>query len=172
MTPIARPEASEYSSYFAKYIALVPEEDLTALLAAQARETAELLEGVPATQAEYRYAPGKWNVKQVVGHVTDAERVFTYRALRFARGDTTSLPGYDENVWAQGADEGRTLEDLVGEFQAVRAATLAFARSLTAEACTRKGPANDAVVSVRALLYIIAGHERHHVALLRERYGL
>lgn len=169
--PLARPDASEYSAYFGKYIALVPDGDVLVHLAAQGKETASLLLGALG-KADHRYAPGKWSVKQVIGHVTDAERVFIYRALRFARGDRTPLPGFDEQAWAADGETGRTLEDLVAEFEAVRGATLAFARSLSAEATTRTGPANDATVSVRALLYITAGHERHHVALLRERYGL
>ncbi len=169
---LARPAPSEHDPYFAKYVALVPEGDLLDTLERQAGDTAAMLNGLTTEQAEYRYAPGKWSVKDVVAHVADAERVFTYRALRFARGDQTPLPGYDHDLWTAHADTAsRTLGSLVEEFQTVRNATLSFARSLTMESEARQGPANNAFVSVRALLYLIAGHEGHHVAILRERYG-
>jgi uncharacterized damage-inducible protein DinB len=170
---LARPAPSEHDPYFAKYVAFVPEGDFLAVLARQGEETAALLRGLTADQAEHRYAPGKWSVKEVVAHFVDAERVFAYRALRFARGDETPLPGYDHDLWTAHADTAsRTLESLIEEFITVRHATLSFARSLTVVSEQRQGPANNASVSVRALLYLIAGHELHHVAILRERYGI
>jgi len=121
----------------------------------------------------HRYAPGKWSVKEVVGHVTDAERVFGYRALRIARADTTPMPGFDENAWVPAANfDRRSMPELVAGYQAVRAATVALFSSFDEEALTRRGTANDQEVSVRALAHIMAGHELHHMTILRERYGL
>src|SRR4029077_5181557 len=119
----------------------------------------------------HRYAPGKWSIKEVIGHVSDAERVFSHRALRFARGDRTRLPGFDEKAYTPaGRFDARPLPDLAAELDAVRHATIALFAGLDSEALARRGPANNKEVSVRALAYIIAGHERHHVGILRERY--
>ena len=121
----------------------------------------------------HRYAPGKWSVKEVVGHMIDGERVFSYRALRVARADTTPLPGFDENAWVPAAHfDRRPMPDLVADYQTVRAATVALFSSFEEEALVRMGTANDQPISVRALAHMIAGHELHHVAILRERYGL
>jgi uncharacterized damage-inducible protein DinB len=172
MIRIPKPEAGEHDPYYGKYIALVGEDALAALRANSA-STPRLLSGVSESQALHRYQPGKWSVKEVVGHFTDAERVFAYRALRFARGDRTPLPGFDENAWApEGRFDRRSLPALVAEYSAVRAATIAFLASLEPELLTRRGVANDQEVSVRALAHIMAGHELHHVKILRERYKL
>lgn len=166
-----QPAASEYIAYYGRYIALVPDGDILAQLERQAAETARLLAGLSAELADHRYAPGKWSIKEVVGHVTDAERIFAHRALRFARGDTISLPGFDENAYVPAGEFGdRSLADLSAELRAVRAATLAMFRGFPEVAMTRMGVASDAAVSVRALAWISAGHELHHVKLLRERY--
>lgn len=168
---IARPQADEHAEYYAKYVAKVPEGDLVALLKEQADDTANLLTGVSPEQADYAYAPGKWSIKQVVGHIIDAERVFAYRAMRFARNDETELPGFDENSYVDNANFAqRSLADLLEEFRHVRASTIHFVKNLDPQALTRRGKASNNPVSVRALLYIIAGHERHHTALLREKY--
>ena len=168
---IQRPAAGEYFEYYGKYIALVPDGDLLALLRAQNAETASLLASVSPAKADFAYAPGKWTIKEVLGHLCDAERVFAYRAMRFARADVTALAGFDENTYVPAGQFGeRTLADLVEEFQAIRSATLHLARHLDGDALARRGTASGHPISVRALLYIIAGHERHHVALLRERY--
>ncbi len=170
-TVIERPRADEHSPYYAKYIASVPEGDLVELLREQIGETVELLQNVSADRANYAYAPDKWTIKEVVGHLADVERVMAYRALSFARADKADLPGFDENAWVPTANfAARTLPDLLEEFQAVRAATIEFVRHLGPEELTRRGSANQNDVSVRALLYIVAGHERHHAELLRERY--
>lgn len=171
--PIARPDASEVPAHHAHYVALVPEGDVVPLLESQRRETVALLRGLDEAAANRRYAPGKWSVKEVVGHVTDAERVFAYRALRFARGDATPLPAFDQDDWVPASGAGaRTMADLVEEYEAVRHATLALVRSLTPDTAARIGTASGSPVSVRALVHIIAGHERHHAAILRERYGI
>jgi hypothetical protein len=168
---IARPDVSEYAPFYAGYVSKVPDGDVLDLLARQADETAALLSGLSETQAAFRYAPGKWSVKQVVGHIADAERVFAYRALRIARADQTPLASFDENAWMPNANfDARTLADLLSELRAVRQSTLALYRSFTPEAVVRRGTASQKDISVRALVYITAGHERHHVGVLREKY--
>jgi len=168
---ISRPKADEHSEYYGRYIARVPDGDFVALLRDQFMDTTALLKDVSADRANYAYAPGKWTIKQVVGHLMDAERVFSYRALWFARNANTDLPGFEENDWANVANHSRrSLDDLVEEYKAVRAATVQFAKNLGADEQLRRGKANGEPISVRALLYIIAGHERHHGAVLRERY--
>lgn len=166
------PLPDEYAPYYARYIDRVPGGDITRTLEESARETDALLRSEPARAlAEYRYADGKWSVKEVVGHVTDAERVFAYRMLRIARGDTTPLPGFDENAYVPAGNFGaRTLDDLLEDFLAVRHATLRLVRGLPADAWTRRGTASDKTISVRALAFIIAGHELHHRAILEQRY--
>lgn len=168
---IPRPQADEHLEYYAKYVNRVPDGDLVSMLREQLIDTIALLRGLSDQQANGAYAPGKWTIKEVVGHLMDTERVMSYRALWFARAPGAELPGFDENAWTPAGNFGsRTLGDLLEEFEVVRAATIQFAKHLDADALTRRGKANGAEVSVRALLYIIAGHERHHVALLRERY--
>jgi len=168
---IPRPEPSEYLPYYETYISKVPKGDLLKVLEDQRRETQELLVGVSEAKALHRYAPGKWSIKEVVGHLTDSERVFCYRALAFGRADQNSLPGFDEKAWVPaGRFDARPLKDLAAEFDAVRRATIALFSGLDAEALARRGTANNNAITVRALVWIIAGHERHHVAILRERY--
>src|SRR4029077_14980404 len=160
-TPTPRPE--EHHEYYGRDLKL-PGDDALAALRAQSASTPRLLSGLSEAQALHRYAPGKWSVKEVVGHVIDAERVFGYRALRIARADTTPLPGFDENAWVPaGHFDRRPMIDLVAEYQAVRAATVALFSSFEEEALTRVGTANDSPISVRALAHIMAGHELHHV---------
>jgi hypothetical protein len=166
-----RPRTDEYAPYYQKYVDRVPAGDLLALLTRQGDETAALLGRVKESDAGHRYAPDKWTIREVLGHVSDAERVFAYRALRFARGDEGALLSFDEKAFvAGGGFERRTLADLVAEFRAVRQATLALLRSLDEAAWTRGGTASGKHVTVRALGHIIAGHEAHHVAILKERY--
>lgn len=168
---IPRPAAAEYAPYYGRYIDKVPAGDLLRTLEGQARETQALLAGLSDAKALHRYAPDKWSIKEVIGHVADTERVFSYRALRFARADETPLPGFDEKAWAPaGRFDARSLKDLAGELDAVRRATIALFSGLDTEALARRGTADDKPITVRALAWIIAGHERHHVALLHERY--
>ncbi len=172
-TSISRPNPDEHIPYYGRYIALVPDGDFVSQLGSEIGNTIGLLRRAPADRADFAYAPGKWTVKEVVGHMTDVERVMGFRALWFARNDAQPLPGFDENAWVpSGGFAGRSLSDLTDEFQAVRSATLSLARGLDPSSLTRRGTANGAEISVRALLYIIAGHERHHVGLLKERYSL
>jgi uncharacterized damage-inducible protein DinB len=168
---ITRPEAREHSEYYSRYIQRVPDGDVVALLREQLTDTVALLRDLSPERADSTYAPGKWTIKEVVGHLADTERVMAHRALRFSRDDKTDLPGFDENAYVANANFGRrTLGDLLEEFQAIRASTIQFASHLDVTEVTRSGKANGQPVSVRALIYIIAGHERHHVALIRERY--
>jgi uncharacterized damage-inducible protein DinB len=168
---LTRPADHEYAPHYAGYIARVPDGDIVAQMERQMEETAAFLGQLGEARGDHRYAPGKWSIKEVIGHLADGERVFAYRALRFARGDQTPLASFDENAWVpQAGCDRRTLADLAAEFRAVRVATLALARSLTDEAAARTGVASGKTVSVRALIYMIAGHELHHLAILRERY--
>lgn len=168
---IPRPHPSEHAEFYAKYVARVPDGDLLRTLRAQGDEARALARGLSDAQAMHRYAPGKWSVKEVYGHVADAERVFAYRALRIARGDETPLAGFDENAYVAAADfDARPLSALADELAHVRRATLDLLAPLGGEALARRGTANGRSVTVRALAWIIAGHERHHLDLLRERY--
>ncbi len=168
-----RPGATEHAPYYSNYTALVPEGSIVDTLRTQAAETAALLASVPAAKEEFRYAEGKWSVKEVVGHLADGERVFAYRVLRFSRGDETPLASFDENTYVPaGAFGARTLKSLAEEFRAIREATIRLLDGLDEPAMARSGEAAGNRVTVRALAWIIAGHERHHVAILRERYGL
>jgi len=168
---IPRPEPSEYVPYYETYISKVPRGNLLKVLEDQQRETQGLLAGVSDARAMHRYAPGKWSVKEVIGHLADTERVFCYRALSFARADESPLPGFDEKAWAPaGRFDARSLKALAGELDAVRRATIALFSGMDAEALARRGTANNNPITVRALAWIIAGHERHHVAILRDRY--
>jgi len=167
----APPEASEYAPYYGQYIALVQGNDILRTLEEQGRATVELLSSLNERQGELRYAPGKWSVKEVVGHVIDTERIFAYRALRIARHDPKPLEGFEQDDYVRAGGFGdRALADLVEEFAAVRRASLLLLRSLDSEAWTRRGIANQKEVSVRALAYMIAGHELHHRKILEERY--
>jgi hypothetical protein len=170
-TTVGRPEAGEYAAYYEKYIARITGPDILETLDEQCRQMLLLLSGLTESDGEIRYAPGKWSVKEVVSHVCDAERIFAYRALRFGRGDATPLAGFDENEYVSHAPFAKLAPaELVEEFSAVRRATLSLFRSFDQEAWTRSGVANNNPVSVRALAYIIAGHELHHRRMLEEKY--
>jgi uncharacterized damage-inducible protein DinB len=168
---INRPDATEYAPYYGKYVSLVAESDIIASLSRQLDETLALLGKISEAQADSRYAPGKWSIKELVGHIIDTERIFSYRALRFARNDKTPLNGFEQDDYIRGASfNDYTLVDLASEFAHVRRATLSLFKHLDEEAWNRTGTASDNEVSVRALAYIIAGHELHHMEILRSRY--
>jgi uncharacterized damage-inducible protein DinB len=170
---IARPNPDEYFEYYGKYIALVPDEDALSLLRDQFEDTLVLLRPLDEVRSRHRYAPGKWSVKEVVGHLTDAERIFAYRALRIARADTTPIEGFDENAYVPaGRFDERPLDDLIEDYERVRDATLSLFSGLDEEALVRRGTANDKTISVRAIAWIIAGHELHHRAILMDRYAI
>jgi uncharacterized damage-inducible protein DinB len=166
-----RPQPSEYAPYFAKYIAAVPDGDLLVTLQSGLREWNSLLANLSEAQSEFRYEPGKWSIKEVVGHVSDAERIFAYRALRIARGDQTPLPGFEQDDYVkEGNFSARTLADLLDEFAAIRHSSIALLRSLPSSAWTRRGNASQKEITVSALAFIISGHERYHRSILEQRY--
>ena len=170
---ITRPRSDETSAYFYGYIAEVAGEDIPAQLTAQLREMEKLFESVTDQDALARYAPGKWSVKEILGHLSDTERIFSYRLLRIARGDTTPLPGFDENAYVPaGRFDERPLPMLLAEFRAIRQSTGALVEGLPAEAWELRGVMSGNPVSTRALAYIMVGHVAHHFRVLRQRYGL
>lgn len=167
-----RPDPTEYAPDYAPYMALVPEADVLAAMEAQLADVLALLGGVPESEGNVRHPPYTWSVKEVVGHVTDAERVFSHRALRFSRGDATPLPGFDEVPYVAAAGFDRfPLAELVREFEATRRSSLWLFRHLPAGAWDRAGVANDNPITVRALAYAVVGHARHHTGILRKRLG-
>jgi uncharacterized damage-inducible protein DinB len=168
---ITRPDPSEYDPYYERYISLVKANDVVAALQKQAQETRELLSKVSADKAEFRYAPGKWSVKEVLGHINDTERIMSYRVLRIARGDQTPIEGFEQDDYiAAGKFGRRTIDDLLQEFATIRNATLQLVRHVDAEAAERRGTANQKQISARAIVYVIAGHELHHRRILLEKY--
>ena len=168
---IPRPHASEYAPFYATYVDAVPDGDLLRLLEDHAAGLLDLLRAFGEARGDDCYASGKWSVKEVVGHMADTERVFAYRDLRFARADATPLPGFEQNGYVEAAGFGRrTLADLAEEFADVRKATLKLLAGLDEAALRRSGVASGHPMSVRALAWVLAGHERHHVRVLRERY--
>jgi|SRR5580658_103379 hypothetical protein len=168
---IAAPDASEYAPYYGKYIALVGGHDIVAALEDQPHDTLALLSDLTDEEGNYRYAPDKWSIKEMLGHLIDAERVFSYRALRFARNDRTPLASFEQDDYVRSGNFADCrLADLIEEFVAVRRATVWLFRQLSAEAWMRCGIASDNPVSVRAVAYIIAGHELHHRRILKEKY--
>ena len=168
---IARPEPDEYAPYYGRYISLVAGTDILGNLDAQRRETMILLSGRDDSDGEYRYAPGKWSAKEVLGHVCDTERIFAYRALRIARGDQTPIEGFEQDDYVENGPFAQApMEEIIEDYIAVRRATLTLLRNLDEAAWMRRGVANKNEVSVRALAYITAGHELHHRRILEEKY--
>lgn len=168
-----RPAADESSEFYHGYIAAVPDGDLIAHLEEQTADVHALLSSLSEEAALHRYAAGKWSVKEIVGHLIDVERVMGYRLLRISRGDMTPLSGFDHDAYVPaGRFDRLPLRALLDEHSAVRASTLALIRRLEAEDLDHRGSANSNPVTARALVWIIPGHERHHVRILRERYGL
>jgi uncharacterized damage-inducible protein DinB len=167
----ARPEPGEYAPYYETYISKVKGSDILGILEAQRLQMAQLFAARSERDGNFRYATGKWTVKEVLGHVNDTERIFTYRALRIARGDQTALPGFEQDDYVRGGNFAeRTLADLADEFELVRAASIALFRSLPKEGWQRRGVASEKEVTARALAFIVAGHEIHHRLILEERY--
>ncbi|HYY98833.1 MAG TPA: DinB family protein [Pyrinomonadaceae bacterium] len=170
-TAPAKPRADEYAEYYGKYVSLVPEGDIVETLSKQSGETLAMLRSIPEERAGHAYGPGKWSIRQLVGHVIDTERIFAYRALAIARGERASLPGMEQDEYMEHASfDGRTLESLCEEFSHVRRANVLMMSGFDADAWARRGVASDNEVTVLALAHIIAGHELHHVNVLRARY--
>ena len=171
---LPRPVEGEYDPGAAAYIAAAPEIlDAAAALIAQRDDLAGLFLTISESRAAFRYAPGKWTVREVLGHLCDAERIFASRLLRIGRGDATPLPGFDENTYVPaGAFEARAVADVLAEWTAVRDATVALVGGMPREAWTRRGTANGKTVTAGALVYVIVGHTAHHLRMLDERYGV
>jgi hypothetical protein len=176
MTTIAvgRPEAGEFAPFYANYISSIPPiEDAVGLLTMQNNRLVRQLAALSDEQGRFRYADGKWSVKELLGHMTDAERIFSYRLLRIARGDATPLPGFEENDYVPaGHFDARDINDILEEWIAVRTATVALVRGLPPDAWTRRGVANGQPISARAIIYVMLGHIDHHARVLEERYRI
>ncbi len=168
---MSRPEKNEYAEYYDRYVSLVDETDIVAVLQNQLVEMQNLFAGISEEKGVYAYAEGKWTIKELIGHLSDGEKIFAYRALRISRADQTPMEGFEQDGYVENADfNSRQLADLAEEFTLLRRANNLFFKSLTAEAWRRRGTASGAEVSVRALGFIMVGHVRHHANILRERY--
>ena len=170
-TSINRPAPSEYDPYYERYISLVSTHDIVATLRQQVEDTRAFLRSLTEQQGDFRYAPGKWSVKEVLGHMSDTERIMSYRAMRIARGDKTPIEGFEQDDYVPNGKFGRrTIADLLDEFATIRNATVHLFRNLDAEDSERGGIANNKEITARALAYLIAGHELHHRRILQEKY--
>ncbi|WP_338779858.1 DinB family protein [Metabacillus sp. FJAT-52054] len=168
---LLRPEKNDYHTYYQSYIEQIPEGDLIVLLAEQHKNTISLLENLSDEKALYQYAPEKWTIKEVIGHIADTERIMAYRLLGISRGEQQEFPGYDDESYVQNAQFNEvSLTELLENLKAVRLATITLLRGLHQDAWAHRGRANGGPVTVLALAAIIAGHERHHVRILEERY--
>ena len=171
LAPQVRPQPTEYAAYYENYVSLVPGTDILGVLEAQGMLMTQLLGARSEREGNFRYAPEKWTVKEVVGHISDTERIFAYRALRISRNDKTPMEGFEQDDYVKhGGFNDRSLADLAEEFSHVRGATLALFLGLGGDAWQRRGTANKTEVTVRALAFIIAGHELHHRRILEEKY--
>ena len=167
---INRPQPDEYPAYAAGYVNLVGNGPILEILEYQQQNTYNFFVRMDPDKANYKYADGKWTVKEVLGHIVDTERIFAYRALVFSR-EAIELPGFDQDVYVDKATfNSRTLEDIANEFKTLRESSLYLFRSISDEQQTQKGIASGNPVSVRALAYLIAGHEMHHIKILKEKY--
>jgi len=168
---IARPQAGEYAPYYERYISLIQDDDILSTLDRQRGQMVQMLCGLSEADGDFRYAAEKWNVKEVLGHVCDTERVFAYRALRIARGDATPMEGFEQDDYVKNGPFARhPIAEVIEDYIAVRRATISLLRSLEEPAWSRRGIANKNEVTVRALAYTIAGHELHHRRILEEKY--
>ena len=166
-----RPATTDYAPYYDRYVSLVQGDDVLTALEQQSAESQKILASLDETRADYRYEEGKWSVKEVVGHMLDSERVFSYRALAFARGDAGPLPGFDQQVWADSSSYDRwSVPDLGEEYALLRRSNVVMFRNFSPDAWERRGVASDNEVTVNALVWIIAGHELHHLGVLRSKY--
>jgi hypothetical protein len=166
-----KPESSEYDPYYEHYVSLVPERDPRPVLSDQSAELSALLSGVAEENGTYSYADGKWTIKEILSHLIDAERMFAYRLFRIARGDKTPIEGFEQEGYIENAHaNGRSFAELLKEFDLLRQANMLLINNFRDEAWTREGTANNMKISVRALVTIMAGHVRHHIDVLGERY--
>ena len=168
-----RPNKQDHIHYFEHYINLVPENDILSALKNNHTSTLDFIKSLPQKKSDYRYADGKWTIKQVINHVIDTERIFSYRALRFSRGDAQALPGYDENLFADNVDLSRTdLTTLAEEFDLVRKATIIQFKQLSEKELLLKGNAPGGESNVLSIGYVICGHAIHHTNVIQQRYLL
>ena len=168
-----RPDRSEYDPYYEKYISLVENRDIIDTLGAQPTALKDLLTAVPEERGNFAYAEGKWSIKEVLGHLIDGERMFAYRLFRISRGDETPIEGFEQDGYIENAHSNdRSFADLLEEFSLLRRANMIFFNNLTDDSWNRIGTANNVKISVRALVYIMAGHIEHHLGILKERYSL
>lgn len=168
---MTRPGANEFASYYRGYVDLIPEGDVLDTLVRQRDEVATLARAVDGEKETFRYADGKWSVREVLGHIVDAERVFAYRLFSFSRGEQQELPGFDEQSYIENSGYAqRPISSIAQEFDALRHSSILLASHLDDDALARTGVANGAPVTVRALAWITAGHTAHHLRILRERY--
>jgi hypothetical protein len=166
-----RPKADEHIEYYGGYISQAPDGDIIESMTRQLPETLAFLRSIPEDRVDHRYAPGKWTPRQIVGHLSDGERVFQYRAWRFSREDTTPVPGFDENHYVDHAPfENVSMNDLLDEFEHLRKASVHMFANMDESAMSRRGSANGHDISVRAIAWIIVGHVTHHMRVLREKY--
>jgi len=166
-----RPETSEYDPYYERYISLVADSDIIGVLGAQPTRLQDIFTAMPEENGEFRYAEGKWSIKELLGHVIDGERMFAYRTFRISRGDETPIEGFEQDGYIENAHSNdRSFADLLDEFSLLRRAHMIFFKNLTDDAWLRVGTANKVQISVRALVYIMAGHIEHHLEILKDRY--
>ncbi|HEY0457832.1 MAG TPA: DinB family protein [Pyrinomonadaceae bacterium] len=166
-----RPEKTEYAEYYDRYISLIDSDEIVAVLENQQEELAEVFKQITEEKSHYAYAADKWTIKEVIGHLIDGERIFAYRALRISRADKTPIEGFEQDGYIENSNFNQTpLSDLTAELLLTRKSNLIFFRNLSGEAWLRTGTASENPVSVRALAYIMAGHVRHHLKILNERY--
>jgi hypothetical protein len=170
VTPV-RPTPDEFAPYYNTYVSKVFGENVLELLQEEHQKIVTFLEGVPEPKWDFRYAEGKWSIKEVLAHLNDSERVFAYRALRIARNDKTPMPGFDQDEWMEALTvDHLSPKDLMADYKSTRAASMSLFNSFTDEIWMRRGKASGYTFSVRALAYIIAGHEQHHLQIIKERY--
>lgn len=168
---IKKPEVAEYNPFYEPYVSKLPDEDLYIFLERQLDSVADFFGAIPEDKLDYRYAPGKWSVKEVFNHLNDAERVFSYRALSIVRGHDVELPGMDQDIYQENSRvDNRSMTSLVDEFKAIRTATLALLQNVTEEETLREGIASGSRITVRALAALTAGHYAHHIMIIKEKY--
>lgn len=166
-----RPKQGDYAQYYEQYISEIKDDDILKVLESQLSEAVVLFKSVPDEKVNFRYADGKWNIKEVMGHITDTERVFAYRAMCFGRGENQALPGFEQDNYVKEADfTNRTMSGLLNEFRLLREADLLLFKSFNENMLTRGGFVEGKEVTVRAILFIIAGHSQHHIKIIKEKY--
>lgn len=168
---IAKPSPSDLSEYYKSYLHYVPEDDLLQLLKGQKTAIENFVSSVPAGKEAFRYAEGKWELKEVIGHLCDTERILSYRALRIARNDKTPMSGFDENWYTPNSNyKDRSLKNIAEELLAVRQASILLFENMSEEMFDRKGTTNNSQATVRGILFFIVAHARHHMGVIKERY--